>query len=100
VNVRQLEIISTDPMVMHGQAVIAGTRVPISVILDCLAAGVTAEEITTEYPTITVSGVRSRGLRSRAGTRRSASAVAAAVTFDLHEFLLRHVLRLTWRVHQ
>jgi hypothetical protein len=23
--------------VMHGQAVIAGTRVPISVILDCLA---------------------------------------------------------------
>ena len=58
VNARQLEIISTDPMVMHGQAVIAGTRVPISVILDCLAAGMTAEEITTEYPTITVSGVR------------------------------------------
>lgn len=54
----QLEMISTDPLVMHGQAVIAGTRVPVSVILDCLAAGMTAEEITVEYPTVTVAGVR------------------------------------------
>jgi len=54
----QLEMISTDPRVMHGQAVIAGTRVPVSVILDCLAAGMTAEEITAEYPTVTVAGVR------------------------------------------
>ena len=43
---------------MHGQAVIAGTRVPVSVILDGLAAGMTAEEITSEYPTVTVAGVR------------------------------------------
>ena len=54
----QLEMLSTDPRVMHGQAVIAGTRVPVSVILDCLAAGMTAEEITAEYPTVTVAGVR------------------------------------------
>ncbi len=54
----QLEMISTDPGVMHGQAVIAGTRVPVSVILDCLAVGMTAEEITAEYPTVTVAGVR------------------------------------------
>lgn len=54
----QLEMISTDPRVMHGQAVIAGTRVPVSVILDCLAAGMTAEEITAEYPTVTAAGVR------------------------------------------
>ena len=54
----QLEMISTDPRVMHGQAVIAGTRVPVSVILDCLAAGMTVEEITAEYPTVTVAGVR------------------------------------------
>jgi uncharacterized protein (DUF433 family) len=31
---------------------------PVSVILDCLAAGMTAEEITAEYPTVTVAGVR------------------------------------------
>jgi uncharacterized protein (DUF433 family) len=54
----QLEMISADPQVMHGQAVIAGTRVPVSVILDCLAAGMTAEQITGEYPTVTVAGVR------------------------------------------
>jgi uncharacterized protein (DUF433 family) len=53
-----LEMISTDSQVMHGQAVIAGTRVPVSAILDCLAAGMSAEEITAEYPTVTVPGVR------------------------------------------
>ena len=41
----------------HGQAVIAGTRVPASVILDCLATGMTAEEITAD-PSVTVAGVR------------------------------------------
>ena len=46
----QIDLISTDPIVMHRQAVLAGTRVPVSVILDCLATGMTAEEITTEYP--------------------------------------------------
>ena len=54
----QLEMISTNPRVMHGQAVIAGTRVPVSVILDCLAAGMTVEEITTEYSTVAAEGVR------------------------------------------
>ena len=53
----QLEMISTDPRVMHGQALIAGTRVPVSMILDCLAAGMTAKEITAEYPAVTVAGV-------------------------------------------
>lgn len=54
----QLEMISANPLVMHGQAVIAGTRVPVSVILDCLAAGMTAGEITAEYSTVTAEGVR------------------------------------------
>jgi uncharacterized protein (DUF433 family) len=46
----QLEMISTDPRVMLGQAVIAGTRVPVSVVLDCLAAGMTAEESPLNTP--------------------------------------------------
>ena len=54
----QLAMISTDAQVMHGQAVIAGTRVPVSVILDCLAAAMTTAEITAEYPTVTAAGVR------------------------------------------
>jgi uncharacterized protein (DUF433 family) len=58
VTAEQLEMISSDPQVMHGQAVIAGTRVPVSVILDCLAAGMNADEITAEYPSVTTAGVR------------------------------------------
>ena len=54
----QLQMISADPRVMHGQAVIAGTRVPVSVILDCLATGMTADEITVEYSTVTQAGIR------------------------------------------
>lgn len=54
----QLALISTDPTVMHGQAVIAGTRVPVSVILDCLADGMSVQEIVEEYPTVTAAGAR------------------------------------------
>ena len=54
----QMALISADSQVMHGQAVIAGTRVPVSVILDCMAAGMTGEEIVAEYPAVTVAGVR------------------------------------------
>jgi uncharacterized protein (DUF433 family) len=53
-----MALISADPQVMHGQAVIAGTRVPVSVILDCPAAGMVAEEIVAEYPAVSVAGVR------------------------------------------
>jgi uncharacterized protein (DUF433 family) len=46
----QLELISADPRAMRGRAVIAGTRVPVSVILDCPAAA--------EYPAVITAGVR------------------------------------------
>jgi uncharacterized protein (DUF433 family) len=58
VTIEQMEMISTDPRVMHGQAVIAGTQVPVSVILDCLAAGMTPQDITAEYPAVAAAGVR------------------------------------------
>lgn len=58
VTAAQMELISTDPRVMHGQAVLAGTRVPVSVILDCLAARMTAEEIVAEYPVVTEASIR------------------------------------------
>jgi uncharacterized protein (DUF433 family) len=34
------EIITSDPNVIHGQHRFAGTRVPVTVVLDCLAEGV------------------------------------------------------------
>ncbi len=53
-----LELISVDPRVCHGQACIAGTRIMVSVVLDCLAAGMGEQEIIKQYPTLTVDGVR------------------------------------------
>jgi uncharacterized protein (DUF433 family) len=54
----QLALIVTDPDVLHGQVHIKGTRIPVSVVLDCLAAGMTEAEILVEYPTLSVDGIR------------------------------------------
>ncbi|MEP7011148.1 MAG: DUF433 domain-containing protein [Acidobacteriota bacterium] len=44
--------ISIDPEIMHGTPCITGTRIPVSVVLDNLAADVGAERILAEYPTL------------------------------------------------
>jgi uncharacterized protein (DUF433 family) len=52
------EMIVVDPAVLHGQAHVRGTRVPVSVILDCIAQGMTEADIIDEYPTLTWRAVR------------------------------------------
>jgi len=52
------ERIATDPAVCHGAATIRGTRVPVAVVLDNLAAGLTAEDIVNEYPSLDADDVR------------------------------------------
>lgn len=47
-----LERITADPNVCHGKACIQGTRVMVSVILDNLAAGLSAADIVKEYPSL------------------------------------------------
>ena len=54
----RLELISVDPAVCHGQACIRGTRIPVSVVLDALAEGMSEAEILLGYPTLTVEGIR------------------------------------------
>lgn len=49
--------ISVDPMVCHGKACIKGTRVMVSVILDNVADGESAEDIARAYR-IEVADVR------------------------------------------
>lgn len=44
--------ITADPQIMHGAVCFRGTRVPVSVVLDYLAAGETAASILAEYPTL------------------------------------------------
>ncbi len=52
-----LDLFNSDPKIMHGQACIRGTRIPVSVILDNLAAGVSEDEILQEYPTLTKEAI-------------------------------------------
>ena len=44
--------ISIDPAVCHGKACIKGTRIMVSVVLDNLAAGQSADDIVKLYPTL------------------------------------------------
>lgn len=50
--------ITTDPNICHGQACITGTRIMASVILDNLAAGLTAEQIIESYPSLTREAIQ------------------------------------------
>lgn len=52
------EHITVDPQVCHGKACIKGTRVLVSVVLDNLAAGLSAEEITQSYPSVSADAVQ------------------------------------------
>jgi uncharacterized protein (DUF433 family) len=44
--------ISTDATVCHGQACIRGTRIPVAVVLDNLAAGLSGVDLITSYPSL------------------------------------------------
>lgn len=50
--------ITVDPEICHGRACITGTRVLVATVLDNLAAGLSAEEITRSYPSLTAESVK------------------------------------------
>lgn len=52
------ERIESKPDVGHGRPCIKGTRVPVSVVLDNLAAGLTPDEIVASYPSLRTEDVR------------------------------------------
>ena len=52
------DYIVVDPTVCHGKACIKGTRIMVSVVLDNLATGLTPEEITRSYPSLTREAVQ------------------------------------------
>ncbi|MCZ7663158.1 MAG: DUF433 domain-containing protein [Thermoleophilia bacterium] len=52
------ERITADPQTCHGKARIRGTRIPVAVVLDNLAAGLSVEEILVEYPSLQAEDVR------------------------------------------
>ena len=50
--------ISVNPAVAHGKACIAGTRIPVAVVLANLAAGLTTEQIVHSYPSLTLESIQ------------------------------------------
>ncbi len=47
-----------NPKILGGKPVIAGTRIPVSLILDHLAEGYMPEEIIFEYPILTRADIK------------------------------------------
>ena len=51
------ELIQSDPAVMMGKPVVAGTRITVESILEKLAAGETVDQILEAHPRLTPEGV-------------------------------------------
>jgi len=51
-------LIISDPKIMFGKPVVAGTRITVELILDKLAAGETEEELLVDFPRLTTEGIR------------------------------------------
>lgn len=52
------QYISSDPAICGGTACVKGTRIPVSVVLDNLAAGLSSDELIKNYPSLTVEAIR------------------------------------------
>jgi uncharacterized protein (DUF433 family) len=52
------ELIQSDPSIMLGKPVIAGTRVTVELILEKLAAGETIEQLLEAHPRLTQEAIR------------------------------------------
>lgn len=52
------ELIERDAATVHGQPRVKGTRIPVTVVLDCLASSMSPEEIIDQYPTLNPDSIR------------------------------------------
>ena len=50
-------LIICDPEILNGKPVIKGTRISVALILQCLASGMTRDDILRGYPTVTRDGI-------------------------------------------
>jgi uncharacterized protein (DUF433 family) len=51
------DLIKSDPSIMMGKPVVAGTRITVELILERLAAGETIEQLLDSYPRLTKDAV-------------------------------------------
>lgn len=55
--VREMNFIKSDPAIMMGKPVIAGTRITVELILEKLAAGETVEQILDAHSNLTKEAI-------------------------------------------
>ncbi len=53
-----MDRIVVDPQILVGKPVIKGTRIPVYLIIEFLANGVTEEEILDQYPSLTREDIK------------------------------------------
>jgi uncharacterized protein (DUF433 family) len=70
---QQADLIAVDSDIVGGRAHIRGTRIFVSVVLDCLAAGLTEGEIIEQYPSLTRDGIRAAAAYGAALAREEIS---------------------------
>ena len=54
----QFDRITFDPKMMGGRACICGMRIPVSVVVSCVANGMTTEQVLAEYPDLEAEDIR------------------------------------------
>jgi len=52
-------LIMSDPDILNGKPIVKGTRISVGLILQCLASGMSKEDILRGYPTLTREGLES-----------------------------------------
>jgi uncharacterized protein (DUF433 family) len=72
------QLIQSDPKIMMGKPVVAGTRITVELILEKLAAGETIEQILEAHPRLTREGVL-------AALKFAAHALKADVVYPIPE---------------
>ena len=69
-------LLASDPQIMMGKPVVAGTRIAVELVLEKLGAGESVEQILSEHPRLTAKGVR-------AAIAFAAEALRAGVVYPL-----------------
>lgn len=70
--------ITSEPEIMMGKPVVAGTRITVELILEKLAAGESIEQVVDEHPRLTTEAVR-------AALAFAGEALKADVTYPLRD---------------
>jgi len=51
------KLIVCDPEILNGKPIVKGTRISVALIMQCIASGMTKEDILHGYPTLTAKGL-------------------------------------------